>query len=94
MGPEAEIETTICNEAKAAGWKAWKLAFLNIRGAPDRVFGKGGRTVMIEFKRGGEEPTKQQARRHTDLREFFGFEVHWVDNAADARRILGLQEPW
>jgi len=90
VGPEAIIETTICEEARAAGWKAWKLTFLGVRGAPDRAFGKAGRAIIMEFKRRGEWPTKQQSKRHRELREYFGFEVYWVDNAQDARRILNL----
>lgn len=93
MGPEAVIETTICDEARADGWKAWKLTFIGVRGAPDRAFGKAGQTILIEFKRKDEEPTKQQLRRHQELRDYFGFNVFWVDNATDARRILKLREP-
>ena len=90
-GPEAEIERTIRKEAIADGWKVRKLAFLDANGAPDRAFGKNRRAVIIEFKAPGETPTKQQARRHEELRDYFGFEVHWVDNARAARRILKLR---
>lgn len=92
MGPEAEIERTICAEAEDDGWKAWKLTFLSVNGAPDRIFGKSRRAVLIEFKRTGETPTKQQLRRHRELRDYFGLEVYWADTAQEARRILGLQE--
>lgn len=93
MGPEAEIELPICDEAKADGWLVRKLAFIGTRGAPDRAFGKKRRTIIIEFKAPGEAPTKQQLRRHAELRDEFGWEVYWVDNAPEARRILGLKEP-
>lgn len=89
-GPEATIERAIYKEAKADGWTVYKLKFLDTNGAPDRLFGKGGRAVLIEFKAPGEEPTRQQAKRHRELRDDFGFEVHWVDNLTDARNVLCL----
>lgn len=91
MGPEAEIERTICREAKAEGWIVRKLAFIGTRGAPDRIFGRSGRTVLIEFKAPGEEPTTQQSRRHAELRDEFGFEVYWCDDYDEPRRILQLR---
>lgn len=90
MGPEAKIEQAICDEAKDDGWTVRKLAFIGTRGAPDRIFGKKRRAVLIEFKAPGEEPSIQQLKRHAELRDDFGFEVHWCDNADDARRILNL----
>lgn len=90
MGAEAEIERTICSEAREAGWKAWKLAFPGTNGAPDHIFGKGGRSILIEFKATGERPTKQQYKRHQELREDFGLEVRWADSLEGGRRILNL----
>jgi hypothetical protein len=91
-GPEATIERTICNEARDDGWKVRKVTFLDVRGCPDRFFGKGGRGVIIEFKRGGKEPTRQQWKRIYELRDDFGWEAYYVDNLADARRLLGLPD--
>lgn len=91
MGPEALIERTIRAEAKEAGWIVYKVQFPDTNGAPDRLFGKDRRGVFIEFKRGNKEPTRQQYKRHKELRELCGFEVYWVDNEQDARRILNLK---
>jgi len=91
MAREAEIEQAICSEAEDAGWLQRKLMFIGTRGANDRIFGKAGRAVLIEFKRPGETPSRQQAKRHRELREDFGLEVHWCDNMDDARRILNLE---
>lgn len=91
-GPEAEIERTVCKEAERAGWLVRKLRFVGTNGAPDRIFGKGRRCVVIEFKAPGESPTRQQAKRHVELREDFGWDVYWTDNANQARRMLGLRE--
>ena len=90
MGPEAEIERPICKEAIRDGWLTYKVRFLDANGAPDRMFGKRRRAVIIEFKAPGERPTLQQLKRHRELRESFGFEVHWCDSIDDARRILQL----
>lgn len=68
------------------------MSFISIRGAPDRVFGRGGRAVFIEFKAPGEEPTRQQWKRQEELAVHFGFEVYWVDNIDDARELLDLTE--
>lgn len=92
MGLEAVIERAIRTEARDNGWKVYKVTFPGTDGAPDRLFGKDGRGVFIEFKAPGEEPTLQQRKRHRELREYCGFEVHWADNIADARRVLGLRE--
>lgn len=92
MGPEARIERTICDEAKADGWVVRKLRFLDANGAPDRLFGKARRTVVIEFKAPGEEPTRQQLKRHAELRDEFGWEVYWCDDFDEPRRILQLAE--
>lgn len=66
------------------------MSFIGVRGAPDRLFGRGGRAILIEFKAPGEEPTPQQARRQSELAEHFGLEVYWADNLNDAREILDL----
>ena len=92
MRPEERVEATICKEAVRAGWRTYKLSFIGTRGAPDRMFGRNRRAVLIEFKAPGEAPTRQQLRRHGELVEDFGFEVYWADNLNDARLILDLTE--
>jgi len=89
--PEESLEKVVCKEATEAGWRVFKLAFPGIRGAPDRMFGRGGRAVLIEFKAPGKRPTRQQIKRHDELRESCGFEVRWTDCLEDAREILGLE---
>lgn len=91
MGPEASIERAICREAIEAGWLVRKLAFLGTRGATDRLFGRDGRAVFVEFKAPGELPSRQQAKRHRELRDVFGFEVYWCDSLSSARRVLDLE---
>lgn len=92
MRPEERLEKTIRREAVRAGWRTYKLSFTGTRGAPDRIFGRNRRAILIEFKAPGEEPTRQQLKRHEELVEDFGFEVYWADNLDDARLILDLVE--
>lgn len=97
-GPEATIERQIVDEAEADGWIVFKLAFLGVKGAPDRIFGKSGRCVVIEFKRpasgkrkAGEE-SKSQRNRRKELAVSFGWELHVCNTLKDAREILHLVE--
>lgn len=91
MGPEAEVERPVVKLAKEQGWTVRKLTFLGTRGAPDRMFGKQGRTVLIEFKSEDGELRKQQERRHRELREDFGLEVHVCSSVEAACAVLGLE---
>ena len=90
MGPEATIERTICKEARAAGWLERKLKFLSIRGAPDRIFGRAGVTVLIEFKPRDGHARRQQLKRHRELREEFGLRVEMCHSVHEGRAILDL----
>lgn len=90
---EIEDETKAVKQAIKHGYKVYKLMFIGQRGAPDRLFGRDGDAVLIEFKRRGESPSLQQLRRHDELRRVFGFRVRWTDNLANACEILGIPEP-
>lgn len=89
---EIKAESDTVKQAVRHGWKTRKLMFIGVRGAPDRLFGKDGRSVLIEFKRDGEVPGLQQLRRHQELRDTFGFAVHWTDSYTEACEILGIPE--
>jgi hypothetical protein len=89
---EIEVETKTVKQAKKYGYKVFKLMFIGYRGAPDRLFGRDGDAVLIEFKRPGEEPGLQQLRRHDELRRDFGFRVAWTDSYAVACDILRIPE--
>lgn len=87
---EANVELTICMRAEKQGWFQRKIAYPGRRGATDRVFIKDGRTVWIEFKDWGKEPSGLQNNNRKRMMEH-GAECHVVDNIADGMRILGLQ---
>jgi hypothetical protein len=73
-----------------SGPRPLKIIFRGLRGAPDRLFGRGGRCLLIEFKRLNETPTLQQLKRHNELRQVFGLEVAWTDRYEEACEILGI----
>lgn len=90
-GPEATIERRIVKDAKGEGWTVRKVTFPGTRGAPDRIFGKDGRCMMIEFKRKDGEARLQQLRRQNELKYIFGIEVYMCDNIEHGRLLLSLK---
>lgn len=84
---EKEIEKDISDFALLRGWWYGKFVMPGKRAVPDRLFIRRGRHVFIEVKKDGEVPTRQQLKRHKDMRDH-GAEVHWVDNVEAAKRIL------
>lgn len=84
---EKFIESDIGDFAKMRGWWYSKFTSPGKRAVPDRLFIRKGRHVFIEVKKHGEVPTRQQLRRHQDMRDH-GAEVYWVDSVEEAKRIL------
>ena len=84
---ESVVERNICEFAEQHGWFQAKVEKCNRRGFPDRLFIRNGVVVFIEIKRPGEAPTRQQLRRHAEMRSH-GAKVHWVDNLEVAKGIL------
>ena len=84
---EKEIERPAHDYAKLRGWIAEKIMRTGRKGFPDHFFARSGRVLLIEFKRPGELPNRQQLKRHRELREH-GVEVFIVDNLDEAKRIL------
>lgn len=76
---ETVIEEAVVKAFEEAGWLARKCVYAGRRGSPDRWFLKGGRWVLIEFKRPGEAPDAQQWREHERLRAH-GQKVHVVQS--------------
>lgn len=73
------VQNPVTAFARSRGWYARRMTYLDRRGCPDSWFFKGGRVVIIEFKRAGKSPQVHQLRRHKELRAA-GFEVHVIDN--------------
>lgn len=81
------VQKPVVRYARSKGWLCWKMEIVGINGCPDYWFFKAGRTVIIEFKKPGKEPTVQQVRRANELREH-GFEVHVIDDAATGKALF------
>lgn len=85
---EIGIEIEVVSYAESQGWMVRKVAYLGRRGAPDRwFFAPGGRLVMVEFKRPGEEPDLIQAREIARLIAL-GFEVHVIDDIESGKELF------
>jgi len=82
---ESKIEADACRLVyEYLGVKNLKLKVPGQTGLPDRLFWiPGGKPLLIEFKRPGEEPEAKQDNVIEELRTL-GYEVQVYDNAADA----------
>lgn len=84
---EIEIERPASEYAERRGWFEVKVMQTSKRGFPDRYYVRKGRTILVEYKAPGEEPTVQQARRHRELRAH-GAEVFVIDNLEAAHELF------
>lgn len=84
---ESKVEGESMRYAERRGWWQAKFVSPNQRGVPDRILIRAGRVIFIEFKRHGEEPTRQQLKRHREMREH-GAEVFVIDTLEEAMEIL------
>lgn len=84
---EVALEEKGWNYAESRGWFQCKFVSPSKNGMPDRFHMRAGRVVFIEWKKPGEVPTTQQAKRHNELRDQ-GAEVYWFDNLEDAKKVL------
>lgn len=57
---ESAIEKRVTEHAKEKGWLVFKWVSPGVRGVPDRILFKKGKTLCIEFKQPGEKPDKHQ----------------------------------
>lgn len=69
------------------GWLIEKLVSQTRNGWPDRTALRKGRIVFIEFKRPGEVPNLQQAKRHKEIRDQGG-EVFWITSLEETMRLF------
>lgn len=84
---EAEIEDDVVIFAVNRGWHVRKMQYPGRRGCPDRWFFKGGRLVIIEFKRPGGRVSASQAKEIKRFAEQ-GFGVHVVSDRDTACMLL------
>lgn len=82
-----DVQGPAIDYAKCRGWFIEAIQSKSRNGFPDTFAARRGRIVLCEFKAPGEEPTEQQALRHTQLRAQ-GVEVAWFDNLDDAKAFF------
>jgi hypothetical protein len=84
---ESDVEMTVTLRAEGRGWFQRKMAWVGRKNAPDRFFARGGRVVLIEFKRPGVPARITQGKEHDKL-VAAGVEVHVVDSIEQGDAIL------
>ncbi len=62
---EAKVEKKVCQRAKDRGWMNRKFKSPSNNGGPDRIFFKGGVTVLIEFKHPKVKPVPSPLQKIT-----------------------------
>ena len=89
---ESTIEKAVCAYAKSKGCLILKLAGMNQRGQPDRMFIRSGRVLFIEFKATGKVPTLLQLRWLANLNDQ-GMAVAWCDTIEIGKQLIDIIFP-
>lgn len=84
---ESDIEREAKKYARKRGWFVAKLMRCDINAMPDNIFHRRGHTIYIEFKKSMEPPTRQQLKRHREIRAH-GIPVFVLDNLEEAYVVL------
>jgi len=79
---ESKIQAAIKAKFERAGWIVVKLIQTNCNGIPDLMCLKNGKTVFIEVKQPGKQPTELQKYRHSELIKQ-GFQVYVLTSDKD-----------
>ncbi len=87
---ERDIESWSSRKAKAAGWWNRKFTSPGNRSVPDRIFGRNGRAMWVEFKATGQKPTELQSEEHRLMRAH-GLTVYWTDSRDGFAYILEIE---
>ena len=66
---ERNIENYLKKKAKENGFIIFKLQFIGINGAPDRMLCKDGKIIFVELKAPGKKPKKHQLLLHNKFKE-------------------------
>jgi Holliday junction resolvase len=79
---ESKIQASIKARFERGGWMVVKLIQTNCNGIPDLMCLKNGKTIFIEVKQPGREPTELQKYRHAELIKQ-GFQVYVLTSEKD-----------
>ena len=87
---EKDIESKVCEYARAKGVLAYKFTSPARAAVPDRMFiAPDGRVWFCEFKRGGQKPTPAQEREHAKLRTQ-KVNVFVIDNVIEGKTMIDV----
>ena len=67
---ESTIEKACIDWAKCRGWLSYKFVSPNVRGVPDRIFLREGKTVFVEFKKPTGKLSTPQKRQIETLKAY------------------------
>jgi hypothetical protein len=85
---EDVIEDYLVLQVEKMGGRAIKFNPHNNRGLPDRIcFFKGGFALLVEVKRPGLRPRKNQERQLQMFRRL-GFQATWADTKARVDQVI------
>ena len=84
---ESTIEKAVCAYAKSKGCITLKLAGMNQRGQPDRLFIRDGKSLFLEIKAPGKNPTALQIKWLLDLTNQ-GMNAMWCNSIADGKKLI------
>ena len=85
---EGVVERAVVRWAEARAIEHTKLNLMGNRSWPDRCFWlAGGRPLLMEFKRLGQRPRKQQQAK-IELLKRLGYDVHCIDRKEEGIHIL------
>lgn len=84
---EQQIQSKIIDTLRKDGWYVNKLINTSLKGVPDLIAHKDGRTVYIEVKRPGQKPRILQEFRMKEL-ENYGIKTFFVDSEIGLINLL------
>ena len=79
---ESKIQAAIKAKFERSGWMVVKLIQTNCNGIPDLMCLKNGKTIFVEVKQPGKQPTELQKHRHSELIKQ-GFQVYVLTSDKD-----------
>lgn len=84
---EQQIQTKVINALRKDGWYVNKLISTSLKGVPDLIAHKDGRTIYIEVKRPGMKPRKLQEFRMQEL-EAYGVKCFTIDSVEKLKQVI------
>jgi len=91
---EYQIENYLVKQIEKLGGIAIKFNPHNNRGLPDRIcFIPGGRVILVELKRPGQRPRKNQIRQLSFFKKM-GFQATWADTYEKVDKLIEYIKQW